>query len=103
MFLAEGCTAIRRELGSLTDSILRDTSVSVLNTMNLPNIELYDSPARGKVYSNSLCGLLADQQYIVGNAHTLPQRPAGEVSVPCTLAVRLHSAQLSLIELDYKK
>ena len=49
MFLAEGCTAISRELGSLTDNIFRDTSVSVLNTINLPRMELYDNPAERQV------------------------------------------------------
>ncbi len=57
IFLAEGCTAISRELGSLTDKIFRDTSVSVLKTMNLPSMELYDSPAERHRYVKQVRGL----------------------------------------------
>ena len=46
MALAEGCTAISKDDSSLTDSMRRDTSTSVLNTISLPRMELYDSPAR---------------------------------------------------------
>jgi hypothetical protein len=40
MFFAEGWTAISKELASFTESIFLEISASVLNTMNLPRIEL---------------------------------------------------------------
>lgn len=51
MFLALGCTAMSRLLGSFTLNTLRMTSVSLTITMNLPTMLLYVSPGFSALHS----------------------------------------------------